>query len=253
VPRSFDLARLRAGLRPFHLYWFPRLRSTNDHAAVMRRRRQLFAPAVVLTGRQIAGRGRGANRWFSNDRVLTVTFVVAADEQLPAHEIPLIAGLAVRDAAAELTGESGFELKWPNDVLFDGRKLAGLLCERVNKADLIGVGLNVDLDPAGAPPHLRRTITSLLAASGKPVSRADALLVIASHLHQALRRRDRQPFAVFLREYQRHHALLGKQVAIHGDDSVISGRVEGIDPQARLLVRDRTTLHRIVAGQVHLA
>ncbi|HUB25255.1 MAG TPA: biotin--[acetyl-CoA-carboxylase] ligase [Tepidisphaeraceae bacterium] len=253
MQRSFDLARLRAGLRPFHLHWFPRLRSTNDHAAFMRRHGRLFAPSIVLTGRQTAGRGRGVNQWFSNEHVLTVTFVIAADEQLAAHELPLIAGLAVRDAAAELTGKSDVELKWPNDVLFAGRKLAGLLCERVNKADLIGVGLNVDLDPSDAPPALRKTITSLAAIGGNPVGRTDALLVIASHLHLALRRRDRQPFAVFLRDYQQHHALLGRRVTIHADDSVITGRVEGIDAKARLLVRERGTLHRIVAGQVHLA
>src|SRR5436309_1660093 len=56
---SFDLARLRVGIKPFKLHWFPRLRSTNDHAAELRRRKELFAPAAVLTGRQLAGRGRG--------------------------------------------------------------------------------------------------------------------------------------------------------------------------------------------------
>ena len=249
---SFDLDRLRSGLRPFHLHWFPRLRSTNDHAAFMRRQRRLFAPAVVLTGRQTAGRGRGSNVWFSNNGVLTITFAVAVHEELPAHELPLIAGLAVRDAAAELTGQNGIELKWPNDLLFDGRKLAGLLCERVSKINLIGIGLNVNLDPADAPAALRKNVTSLLVVGGKPVNRTEALLLMASHLRQALRRRHQQPFAVFLREYQKHHALLGRRGSISCDNSVISGRVEGIDPQARLLVRDRTTLHRIVAGQVAL-
>jgi BirA family biotin operon repressor/biotin-[acetyl-CoA-carboxylase] ligase len=249
---SFDLVRLREGLRPFHLHWFPRLRSTNDHAAVMRRRRKLFAPAVVLTGKQIAGRGRGKNSWFSNNDVLTVTFVVAADDDLAAHELPLIAGLAVRDAAAELTGQNNVELKWPNDVLFDGRKLAGLLCERISNVDLIGVGLNVNLDPADAPAALRKIVTSLLIAGGKPVDRTEALLKIASHLRQTLRRRKEQPFVAFLREYQKHHALLGRRVSIKSENELISGRVEGIDPQARLLVRDRNMLHRVVAGQVAL-
>ena len=55
----FDIARLRASIKPLRLYWFPRLRSTNDHAALLRQRRELFAPALVLTGKQSRGRGRG--------------------------------------------------------------------------------------------------------------------------------------------------------------------------------------------------
>src|SRR3954453_3458694 len=82
---QFDLRRLRNELKPVKLHWFPRLRSTNDHAAALRRRGELFAPAVVLTGRQIAGRGRGSNSWFSSRSrggSLTVTFVFPVEEHL---------------------------------------------------------------------------------------------------------------------------------------------------------------------------
>jgi BirA family biotin operon repressor/biotin-[acetyl-CoA-carboxylase] ligase len=218
----------------------------------MRRQGKLFAPAVVVAGRQTAGRGRGANSWWSDSSAITATFVLAADEHLPAGELPLIAGLAVRDAAAELTGEAHIQLKWPNDVVLDERKLAGLLCERVSKVDLIGVGLNVNLDPADAPPILRHTVTSLLAISGRLTDRTQALLVIASHLRQAVLRRRRQPFGQFMRDYQRHHALLGRKVSVGADSASppVIGRVEGIDSQARLLLRNGTMLHRVVAGHV---
>ena len=66
---SYDLGVLRQRLRAFRLYWFPRLRSTNDHAAALCKRGGLFAPAVVLTGCQTAGRGRGDNAsWLRRDR-----------------------------------------------------------------------------------------------------------------------------------------------------------------------------------------
>src|SRR5947207_10623919 len=62
---SFDLSRLRREIKPFKLHWFPRLRSTNDHAAALRERGELYAPAVVVSGHQMAGRGRGGNsRWW---------------------------------------------------------------------------------------------------------------------------------------------------------------------------------------------
>ena len=138
--QSYELERLRTSLKPFRLHWYPTLGSTNDHAAELRRRGGLFAPAVVLTGRQTAGRGRGAHVWWSGPGCITVTFVLPIGEQVQPYQLPLIAGLAVRNAAAELTGNDGIQLKWPNDVLHEGRKLAGLLCERVEKADLVGLG-----------------------------------------------------------------------------------------------------------------
>src|SRR5690242_9355326 len=144
---SFNLSQLKPAIRPLRLHWFPRLRSTSDHAAALRKRGELFAPAVVLTGNQIAGRGRNSNTWWSGPGSLTVTFVLPIDEHLAAHQIPLIAGLAVHNAVSQLAGSDEIQLKWPNDLLYHGRKLAGLLCERVHKADLIGLGVNINIDP----------------------------------------------------------------------------------------------------------
>jgi BirA family biotin operon repressor/biotin-[acetyl-CoA-carboxylase] ligase len=249
---SFDLDRLRSGVRPFRLHWFPRLRSTNDHAAEMRRRGNLFAPAVVLTGHQTAGRGRGQNVWWSGPGCLTVTFVLPVDEQTAPHQLPLVAGLAVRNAAAELTGDHAVQLKWPNDVLFDRRKLAGLLCERVHGADLVGLGLNVNLDPAKAPPALRRRVTSLSAVAGKALDMTTVLSVVAGHLHRAVSRRAEEPFSVVLREYDAHHALVGRTVTVIGADSEspVGGRCEGLDEMGRLVLRSRGKLHRVISGQV---
>jgi BirA family biotin operon repressor/biotin-[acetyl-CoA-carboxylase] ligase len=250
--RSFDLKRLRASLKPFRLHWFSRLRSTNDHAAELRRRGGLFAPAVVLTGHQTAGRGRGAHAWWSGPGCVTVTFVLPIGDDVQPHQLPLVAGLAVRNAAAELAGNDAVQLKWPNDLLYDGRKLAGLLCERVENADLVGLGLNVNLDAAEVPGPLRDRVTSLSMISGRPIDLTTALATVASHLHRMLARRAEQPFSAVLREYDRHHALVGRTVSvIDGTDATaVSGRCEGLDEMGRLLLRSRTQVHRIISGQV---
>ena len=325
---SFDLARLRDGLKPFRLHWFPRLGSTNTHAAVLRDRGTLFAPAVVLTGHQLAGRGRGAHRWWSPAGCLTVTFVLPTDAAVEAHQVPLLAGLAVRRAVAGLLDRAGalpdghlrshdrkgvveskgsvlakglagiestksilesakptrlplrgsraptlltpplphgrgslnaatptsagVRLKWPNDVQHDGRKLAGLLCERVMRADLIGVGLNVNVDPADAPADIRPTLTSLAAVAGRAFDMTDVLVAVAAELRQVMRERSQHPFGVLLKEYDEHHALLGRRVSVldAGAGQAVDGRCEGLDEMGRLLVRDRTRLHRVLAGQV---
>jgi BirA family transcriptional regulator, biotin operon repressor / biotin---[acetyl-CoA-carboxylase] ligase len=251
---TFNLARLRQGLKPFKLHWFPRLRSTNDHAAELRRRGKLFAPAVVLTGRQIAGRGRGSNSWWSNRGSITVTFVFPVEEHLSPHQVPLLAGLAVRDAASALVGDAEVTLKWPNDVLFDGKKLAGLLCERVSKADLIGVGVNVNNDPKNAPAALRGQITSLAAIAGRPIDINEALIALAAHLHRAMSRRGDRLFVETLNRYDEHHALVGRKVSVveAGSGRVVSGRCTGLDSNGRLVLRNGRKTHPVIAGQVRM-
>jgi BirA family biotin operon repressor/biotin-[acetyl-CoA-carboxylase] ligase len=248
----FFLQRLRDNIKPFRLHWFARLGSTNNHAALMRQQGRLFAPAIVLTGHQIAGRGRGENRWWSSRGSLTVTFVLPVDEQIAPHQLPLIAGLAVRNAVAELTLDNGIQLKWPNDLLYGGRKLGGLLCERVLKADLVGLGLNINVDPRSAPRNLRERVTSMQAVAKRSFDLTDALISIAIHLRQTLARAADHRFAEMLLEYDAHHALVGKTVTVSTGqgEPAISGRCEGLDDMGRLLLRDRSKLHHIIAGQV---
>lgn len=249
---SFDLDRLREGLKPSRLHYFPTLRSTNSHAAELRRRGDLFAPAVVLTSRQTAGRGRGGNTWFSAGGNLTVTFVFPVEEHLQPHQLPLVVGLAVRDAAAETSGADDVQLKWPNDLLHHDRKLAGVLCERSDRADLIGLGLNVNLDPRDAPRGLRDKVTSLRAIAGREFDLTDVTLAVARHLRQTLSTRNSQTFAAFLRKYDRHHALVGRTVTVQFDpaEPAVTGECLGLDDMGRLLVRDRRTTHHVIAGHV---
>jgi BirA family biotin operon repressor/biotin-[acetyl-CoA-carboxylase] ligase len=251
---AFRLAELRQRLKPYRLHWFPTLRSTSDHAAVLRKRKKLYAPAVVLTGRQTAGRGRGSNTWWSPAGSITVTFVVPTDDRIEPYQLPLIAGLAVRNAAAELSGNDAIQLKWPNDLQFEGRKLAGLLCERVMNADLIGIGLNVNLNPDDAPKSLGHGIASLAQIRGQMLDTTGVLATVASHLQLMLKRAAGGSFAAILREYDLHHALIGKQVCVtHAPgEPPTCGRCEGLDSIGRLLLRERGKLHRVISGQVQV-
>jgi BirA family biotin operon repressor/biotin-[acetyl-CoA-carboxylase] ligase len=151
-----------------------------------------------------------------------------------------------------LCGDDGIALKWPNDLLYNDRKLAGLLCERVHKMDLIGVGLNVNLEPADAPPPLNKQITSLCAiARRRSMDMNDALISLGRNLRQMLERRHEHSFAGFLHEYDAHHALRGRQVTVVNEgEPPVSGRCEGLDPTGRLLLRHGKTLHRVISGQV---
>jgi len=251
---SFRLTELRQRIKPYRLHWFPTLRSTNDHAAALRKRKKLFAPAVVLTGLQTAGRGRGANTWWSRAGSLTVTFVIPTDDRIEPHQLPLIAGLAARNATAELSGSDAIQLKWPNDLQFEGRKLAGLLCERVLNVDLVGIGLNVNLNPHDSPKELGRSIASLAQIRGEPIDMTNVLATLALHLQLTLKRATSSSFAAILREYDTHHALIGRQVCVtHAPtEPATCGRCEGLDSIGRLLLQQRGKLHHVISGQVQI-
>jgi BirA family biotin operon repressor/biotin-[acetyl-CoA-carboxylase] ligase len=266
APNAFNLRRLREGVKPFRLHFFPRLRSTNDHAAVLRKRGDLFAPAVVLAARQTAGRGRGANTWYSAPAgSITVTFVLPVNATLAPHHLPLAAGLAVRNAAAEISRNDQIQLKWPNDLVYQSaignpqspiRKLAGLLCERLDNVDLIGIGLNVNRPPPPLPKNLRDRIIYLQQLQPKPTPPFDlttVLITLARHLHTTLIRRSETPFPALLREYDAHHALIGRRVTvISPNEAPVSGKCFGLDDTGRLLLRNRARVHRIIAGHVEL-
>src|SRR4051794_40910895 len=199
---AYDLVRLRPAIKPFRLHWYPVLRSTNDHAADLRAAGKLYAPSVVLTGHQKAGRGRGANTWWSRPGCITATFVFPIDDQVQPHQIPLLAGLGVRNAVAEITGIDDIQLKWPNDVLYKGQKLAGLLCERKEKADLVGIGLNVNLKPEWIPEDLADRITAMsIITPGELYNLADVLATVTKHVRALVTHQAERPFGSVLREY----------------------------------------------------
>ncbi len=252
--QSYDLKKLRTALRPFRLHWLPTVGSTSSHAAVLRRRGTLYAPAVVLTGRQTAGRGRGSNLWWSPKGCLTATFAWPLDEQLLPQQIPLIVGVAVRRAAVALTGDDSIQLKWPNDLLHGERKLAGLLCERIDRCDLIGLGMNVCPNLSAMPRGLRDKVTSLSQIAGKTIDITTALSTVAEHVNQLLSRPDDRNFPRLLSEYDQYHALIGRTVSITttSTEPATTGVVKGLDDAGRLLVKTPAGVERILSGQVNL-
>ncbi|MEM6313065.1 MAG: biotin--[acetyl-CoA-carboxylase] ligase [Planctomycetota bacterium] len=241
---QFDLDRIRTELTPWRLHWYPRLRSTNDRVVELKEEGKLFCPALVLTGNQTAGRGRGDNVWFSGPATLTVSFAVTADEHRRPEQLPLIVGVLVRRAIERL-GADGVKIKWPNDLVHDGLKLAGILCEREHGVDVIGIGLNVGRDPA-LPADIARDVTSLDDIAHRELDKTDVLLTLAAALADLATRPI--TWSDVRDEFNAYDALGGEVVRV----GETMGHCEGVDADGRLLIKGPTGTQRLHTGTARI-
>lgn len=264
-PTRLRLAEIRAAVEPLPVRFFATVGSTNRWAADALRRRALAPPAVVLAARQSAGVGRRGSKWWSPTGNLALTLVLPPPESrpgrgLPAHELAIRAAVAVRSAIAGLIDAHGdaVAIKWPNDLVVHpnagrlaGRKLAGLLCERLDGGDLIGVGVNVNDDRAPASVQRDGTIASLARLAGRPVDLTTAAARIALAVRNAFLPHHAPPFPHVLKTYQAWDALAHRGVHVRLPDALmLTGIAEGVDPLGRLKVRCGKDLRLVHSGHV---
>ena len=145
--------------------------STNDYLRANLPRLRGGLPLAVCAGSQSAGRGREGRSWSSPPGLgLYVTFAFRLADPRRLALVPLASGVAVCEALAAWTGRD-FALKWPNDVLGGGRKVAGILCEGTVSGEeavsLAGIGVNLNQRAADLPAEFRRRAASLFMLSGR--------------------------------------------------------------------------------------
>jgi BirA family biotin operon repressor/biotin-[acetyl-CoA-carboxylase] ligase len=148
-------------------------------------------------------------------------------------------------------------IKWPNDVLAGGRKLAGILTELSAEPDqvhwvVLGIGVNLNATADDFPEDLREIATSLAIERGQPVPRALFTAALLSSLEQWLDVHAAEGFAPIRAAWRERSVTLGHEVSVDGDGGPISGIAEDIDEAGALLVRGPSGLARVVAGDVRL-
>ena len=234
---------------PFRLVFLPEIPSTSDEGARRVAAGELSPPAVVTTALQTAGRGTRGRMWHSVPGSLAATFVMPIRWDRPIHHVPLLAGLAVRKGLSSFAPGEEMKIKWPNDILLAGRKVAGLLCERKHGVDLVGIGVNTstgDLAPVTA--QLDTVAGALLE-----VDRWTVLQALAREVHMALLSGSAVPWSQAIRQWAMHDALSGKVVVVQTPAGEIAGRIEGLDEEGRLLLAEGSRVHAIASGTVRLA
>ncbi|QDU90376.1 Bifunctional ligase/repressor BirA [Pirellulimonas nuda] len=231
--------------------------STNNRALALAKHASHAEPCLlVLADRQTAGRGRGANTWWSEAGALTFSLLLDCRPLgLPVERWPvasLLTGLAVCDAFDDVLGGADSRVKWPNDVYLAGRKACGILIESADYRKgllAIGIGVNVNNSASGAPHPLCETAISLSDHTHRPLAEAEVLVRLLQRLEQRL------AWAAAgggdLQAQWRPRCLLtGRQIEALAGESTVAGRCLGIDPDGALLLEAPGGPVRLLSGVV---
>jgi BirA family transcriptional regulator, biotin operon repressor / biotin---[acetyl-CoA-carboxylase] ligase len=236
---------------------FLEIDSTNSW---LRQRALEGAPSgsVCVAEMQNAGRGRRSRRWISpfaaglSLSLLWRTGIGAAE----------LGGLSLATGVAIVHGLGAFGigtagLKWPNDVLVDGAKLAGILIDVVGEstgpcAVIVGVGINVAM-PQGAAAEIDQDWVDLCTLTGREqFSRNRLAAVVLDRLVAAIVAFEQSGLQPFLEDWRRHDLVRDRQVSLQLPNEVIRGRARGIDAGGALLVDTATGRRRFASGEVSL-
>jgi BirA family biotin operon repressor/biotin-[acetyl-CoA-carboxylase] ligase len=259
-----DLDRIRQASFVRSVEWHDVISSTNDRAMEIARLPHLVTPKLILAGEQTAGRGRGSNRWWSSCGALMFSLVFDPRRDLvcrgaPALEtdrwsrVALAAGVALCDILQAELPHSWFALKWPNDVLLAGRKVAGTLVEVPPSSPLaprrliLGMGWNVNNSLCTAPAEVQALGTSFRDTAGIYFDISQLLVDWLDHFARHLRAlAERDP--VLPARWQSLCMLTGQRIELTSGDRLVSGLCRGIDGDGALLVETEAGPERIYAG-----
>ncbi|MCP4097186.1 MAG: biotin--[acetyl-CoA-carboxylase] ligase [Planctomycetaceae bacterium] len=269
---TFDEEKIRNGVPGAHIEVHSQIDSTNDRAIELIRQSNLNSPAVIIAESQTRGRGQRSRKWWSGTGSLTFSYVTSLEKDetgsrpsTPSGLISLASALAVSDALKSINPTLNFEIKWPNDVMLNQRKIAGILVESVstdrNQFSVIGIGANInnanlptlqDMDDQRESPETT-TATSLAQVSGRANSLSDTLVAILIELEKQISIVNEAPLEIVDRFNQ---VLLWREQAVFvtsPSGATLEGICQGITPDGGLRIKTKNQIEIIHSGSLQKA
>jgi BirA family transcriptional regulator, biotin operon repressor / biotin---[acetyl-CoA-carboxylase] ligase len=245
---------LRTGFIGRELVYHDTIDSTNAQAFKLALAGCTEGTAVIAEA-QSAGRGRLRRRWHSPHEKNIYLSVVLRPPLHPSQVFPItfISSLAVCDTLEELGLKPA--LKWPNDVLVNGKKICGTLIELSTEADLIrfvviGIGLNVNMDKTDMSDDILGTATSLLIEMRNHFARARICGILLNNLEKYYNIVVQEGMQEICKRWEERSQIKGRYMEITQMDTVYRGTAEGIDRDGAILLNDNGRTIRVIAGDV---
>ncbi len=235
---------------------FGKTTSTNDIAKELAQSGALEG-TVVIAEEQTGGRGRMGRAWYSKQGDGIWASIILRPEQSPseAPKITLLTAVALVKSLAKSGVNPG--IKWPNDIMINGKKIAGVLTEMNAEMDrinyiVVGFGLNVNAQVDNWPVELRETATSLHTEKGFVDNRAKLLAEVLFQFEEQYLNFKNGRFDLIAHEWRCHSATMGKLVRVVIHSQVFEGTAIDIDEDGSLLVECEGGVRKVISGEVFL-
>jgi len=215
---------------------------------------------VVIAESQTAGRGRRGREWFSSSSgngIYATLILRPAMSPIGAPRITLMTAVAVAEALLSLV-ELDVKIKWPNDILIKGRKLAGILTEITTEMDavnyiLVGLGLNVNTPSESFPKEIREKATSIFIETGAQFSRTRLIRTCLEQFEKYYEMFKENEFSSIIHRWKQLSDIVGKNISVGVIGQEHMGEVVDIDDDGVLILKDdQGRIQRIISGDVTL-
>ncbi len=248
-------AEIKAGLKTSmmgkNIHYFKETESTNTLARDMAG--SVDEGTVVIAESQTGGRGRMGHKWISPEGGIWLSVVLKPRMQpLHAPRITLLAGVAVAKTIRNFGLPA--KIKWPNDVLINGKKVCGILTEIGAEMDsiqyvVVGVGIDANVDTETFPEEFRDSSTSLKNELGYDINRVEFVQKLLIELEALYLKFQKESFTSIMEEWRMMSATIGQWVKITTQSRIIYGEAVGVDSDGALIIETgEGRLEKIVAG-----
>jgi BirA family transcriptional regulator, biotin operon repressor / biotin---[acetyl-CoA-carboxylase] ligase len=223
--------------------------STNEEV-----RRNLTLPegAVFIADQQTHGRGRQGRSWHS-EAGTGLYLSTLLKPNLPPEKLALItlmAGVATVSAIQQQIPSVPLKLKWPNDILLNGKKLAGILCEYIpGTAVIVGIGIN--LNQTCFPEAIQTIATSLKLETGSNINRTDIVISLLENLNSTYDEFLQEKRTGLIKKWTNKTDMFGKTTTVYQKGKSLTGTAMGLDPEGRLILRTEDgKKHALSSGEL---
>ena len=226
--------------------------STNDDCLAALRSGQIKQhPWLFVANHQRRGRGRSGNSWWSAPGALTFSISVSLEDPANQSLLSLLSAVACCDALEKVAGCSQLEIKWPNDIYCQGRKLAGILIESpaVGEMLVLGIGINLNNSTRQAPEEIARQAIAVADITGTTVSPESVLTGVLREIELLLASlRTNSPSIAD--QWRARCMLKGRTVGVRNGDLLVQGVCQGIDDLGHLVVMNQGEATTLASGSI---
>jgi len=240
------------------IYYFPELKSTNIMAKekTLHRAEGIDESMLIIAERQSAGKGRLGREWFSPAGGIWLS-IILYPQLSPSYisRITLMTAVAVVKAIKVCT-QIESQIKWPNDILINEKKVCGILTEMSAELDMInwvvvGIGINANIDHQDFPEDIQENTISLKETLGKEISRVKLVQTFLQEFEKHYEILKRREFFSILKEWKLYSHTLGRKIRIDMGEKIVTGDAVDINEEGALILKKGDgELVKIISGTI---